>query len=133
MKWFGRDPVWYTNLFAAAVMGLSTFLLPLTKDQQGGLNAVALALAGAIIAWRVSDGQLALVVNLFKALVALGLAFGLHLTQEQQLVLMTLVTAVGSGFIRTQVGAPAPQPVSTARLVAPVSAPAATRGQVRLS
>lgn len=122
-----RDPVWYTNLVAALVMLFSTFFIPLTIDQQGGVNAVALALAGIWSAWKVSDGQLALVVGLFKALIAVGISFGLHLTDVQQLVIMTVVTAVGSGFVRTQVGAPVPPPASTANPVTPVGGPPLTR------
>lgn len=112
MKWFGRDPVWYTNLFAVLVMAGASFGLDLTADQQGGLNAVALAIAGVILAFQLrSEGQLALVVQLVKALVALGLSFGLHLSPDQQFVLVALVTAIGSGFLRTQVVAPKPQEI----------------------
>lgn len=112
MKWFGRDPVWYTNLFAVVVMALGAFGLHLTSEQQGGLNAAMLALAGVIIAVQLrSDGQLAMAVQLVKALIALGLAFGLHLTDMQQFVLVSLVTAVGSGFLRTQVTAPVPKTI----------------------
>lgn len=106
MKWFGRDPVWFTNLFAAVVMGVSTFLLPLSIDQQGTLNAVAITAAGAYTAWRVGDGQLSLVVNIFKAVISLAISFGLNFTTEQQMVVMAIVVAVGSGFVRTQVTAP---------------------------
>lgn len=110
MKWFGRDPVWYTNLFAVLVMAVGSFGLHLTADQQGALNALALALAGVIIAVQLrSEGQLAMAVQLMKALVALGLAFGLHLSPDQQFVLVSIVTAVGSGFLRTQVIAPVPK------------------------
>jgi hypothetical protein len=115
-----RDPVFYTNLVAALVMFTSSFVINLTADQQGVLNAVALAIAGLATAWRVSDGQLSLVVNLFKALIALGLAFGLHLSPEQQAVIIVMVQAIGVGFIRTQVGAPVPPPASTASPVTPV-------------
>lgn len=109
MKWFGRDPVWYTNLFAVLVMAVASFGLHLTADQQGALNAAALAVAAIIIAVRLrSEGQLAVAVQLMKALIALGLSFGLHLSPDQQFVLVSLITAVGSGFIRTQVKAPEP-------------------------
>jgi hypothetical protein len=115
-----RDPVFYTNLVAALVMFISGFLVNLTADQQAVLNGVALAIAGLATAWRVSDGQLALVVNLFKALIALGLGFGLHLTPEQQATIIILVQAVGVAFVRTQVGALVPPPASTAQPVLPV-------------
>jgi hypothetical protein len=52
-----RDPVFYTNLVAAIVMFVSGFLVNLTADQQGVLNAVALAVAGIVSAWKVSDGS----------------------------------------------------------------------------
>jgi len=118
MKWFGRDPVWYTNLFAVVVMGVASFGFHLTADQQGTLNAVALAVAGVIIAVQIrSDNGLAMAVQLMKALLALGLSFGLHLTPDQQFVLVSLVTAVGSGFLRTQVVAPVPKTVDS-RVVA---------------
>jgi hypothetical protein len=110
MKWFGRDPVWYTNLFAVLVSAVAAFGLNLTDDQQGALNAVAVGLAGVIIAIKLrSEGQLAVVVHLVQAVIALGLAFGLHLSPEQQLVAVALVQAVGSGFLRTQVTAPVPK------------------------
>jgi hypothetical protein len=115
MKWFGRDPVWYTNLFAVLVMAVASFGFHLTADQQGTLNAVALAVAGVIIAVQLrSEGQLAMAVQLVKALIALGLSFGLHLSPDQQFVLVSLVTAVGSGFLRTQVTAPVPKTVDGA-------------------
>lgn len=112
MKWFGRDPVWYTNLIAVGVSALAVFGLNLTVDQQGGLNAVAVGVAGVIIAFQLrSEGQLAVVVHLVQAVIALALSFGLHLSPEQQLVLVALVQAVGSGFLRTQVTAPVPKTI----------------------
>ena len=109
-----RDPVFYTNLVAAIVMFVSTFLIPLSDEQQGTVNALALAAAGAWSAWKVSDGQLPLIVGLFKAGIAVAISFGLHLTDVQQLAIMTIVASIGAGFVRTQVGAPVPPPASTA-------------------
>jgi hypothetical protein len=116
-----RDPVVYTNLVAAFVMLVSTFFFPLTPDQQGVVNALAVAIAGAWGAWKVSDGQLALLMGLFKAALAVALAFGLHLSDVQQLTLMTIVAALGAAFVRTQVGSPVMPPPSTAQPVADVS------------
>lgn len=116
MKWFGRDPVWYTNLFAVLVMAVTSFGLHLTIGQQGALNALALAVAGIVIAVQLrSESQLAMAVQLMKALVALGLSFGLHLSPDQQFVLVSLVTALGSGFLRTQVVATVPPEVAVRR------------------
>jgi hypothetical protein len=110
MKIFGRDPQWLLSLFAAVVIGISTFLLPLTDAQQSVLNGVAVALVGVIVGFSTHDGQLALIVGLFKALISLGLGFGLKLSPEQQAAIMTLVMAVGSGFLRTQLAAKVPPP-----------------------
>jgi hypothetical protein len=115
-----RDPVVYTNLVAAVVVLVSTFVLPLTADQQGVLNALALAVAGLVSGWRVSDGQLALGMALFKSIIAVAVSFGLHWSPEQQLIVIAVVQAIGVAFVRTQVGAPVPPPASTAQLTAVV-------------
>lgn len=106
---FARDPVVWTNLFAALVMLVSVFGLDLSPERQGLLNAAALAVAGLISGWKVAtDGGLALVMGLFKSLIALAVAFGLHWSDQQQLVVMALVAAVGAAFVRTQVSAGVP-------------------------
>jgi hypothetical protein len=110
---FARDPVVWTNLVAALVMAASVFGLDLDTETQGAVNAVAVAVAGLITGWKVAvDGGVALVMGLFKALIALSIAFGLHWTDQQQLVVMTLITALGAAFVRTQVspGEPALPP-----------------------
>lgn len=124
-----RDPVFLAQLVAAVIMAISTFAFPLTVDQQGVLNALAVSIAGIVASWRVSDGQLALLVGLFKAVIAVGLAFGLHLTPEQQLVLITLVQLGGAMFVRTQVGSELPPPPSTATPTVPVTQEAVLREQ----
>lgn len=107
MKLWGRDPQWWTGLAAAIIIGISTFIWPLTADQQGVLNAVVLAVMALIVAIAARSGtSLALVVNLFKALIAVSISFGLHLPPEAQAAIMTLVIAIGSGFLRTQITAP---------------------------
>lgn len=99
-----REPVIWTNLVAVLVMLAATLDGRLTPDRQGLLNAVALAVAGLISGWKVAvDGGVALVAGLFKAALALGVSFGLHLTDQQQFLIMALVTALGAAFVRTQV------------------------------
>jgi hypothetical protein len=101
-KLWGREPAVWLALIAAIVMGGSTFLWHLSADRQGVINAVAVAVFGIITAASVHQGMLAAVVGGFKAVIALAIAFGLHLTGEQQLVIMTIVTAIGATFVRTQ-------------------------------
>lgn len=106
-----RDPLLLLNLLGSVVMVVSAFLFPLSIEQQGVINAAALAVVGLLAALRTSDGQLPALMGLFKALLALGLAFGLRLAPEQQAVLMTFLAAASALWVRPQVspvGAPAP-------------------------
>lgn len=102
MKLFGREPAVWLALIAAIVMGVSTFIWNLTPDQQGTINALAVAVFGVATAVSVHQGALAAVTAGFKTLIALGISFGLKLTADQQLVVMTIVTAAGAFFVRTQ-------------------------------
>lgn len=115
-----RDPAIYTALVAALVMAVSTFIWNLTPEMQGSINGLAVIVAGAWASWKVSDGQLPLLLGILKGILAVGLAFGLHLDDGKQLVIMTLAAAIGAMFVRTQVGAPVPPPASTAQPVLPV-------------
>lgn len=95
------------GLISAGVQMVSAFVFPLTVDQQGVLNACAVAIAGVITAVMVRSDQLApALLGAVQAIIALGLAFGLQLAPEQQSVLMTFAAAVVAMFIRTQVTAP---------------------------
>lgn len=108
MFWLKRDPAFWLNGFAITVMWLSTWFLHLSDDQQSVLNAVAAAMAGLIIAFSTHDGQVAAIAGLTKAVISLGLGFGLHLGVAQQTTLLSLVMFISTMFIRTQVTAPAP-------------------------
>lgn len=115
-----RDPAVYTALVAALVMLVSTFIWNLTPQSQGAINGLAVLLAGAWASWKVSDGQLPLLLGILKGILAVGISFGLHLDDGKQLVIMTVAAALGAMFVRTQVGAPVPPPASTAQPVLPV-------------
>lgn len=118
-----RDPVIYSNLVAALVMFVSTFVFNLSPEVQGSVNALAVFLAGAVGAAKTADGQLALAIGALKGLLAIGIGFGLHISDGQQLVIMTLAVALGAAFVRTQV-APATAPPlavsTTVRVADPV-------------
>jgi hypothetical protein len=103
----GRDVAWWVALVAAVVQGVSAFFFPLSTDEQGVINAVAVAIAGLLTAIAVkSDNLLPLIVGLGKAVLALGVSFGLGWTPSQQSTLMVIVTLVAAAFVRTQVTAP---------------------------
>lgn len=127
-KIFGREPAMVLAFFGSVVMVFSTFVFPLTPDQQGALNAVAMAVVGILTAWMVAvDGGLALVVGLAKAVIALAISFGLQWTPEVQVIVMTFVTVTAQLFVRTQVVAPVTVEGDT------VPNPAGTSGSKRKS
>lgn len=105
---FGREPAIILALIASSIMLFTQFLYPLTADQQGALNAVAMGLVGIFSYWMIAeDGGLALIVGLSKAVLALGLSFGLDLTADQQAVAMSFVTILAQTVIvRPNVVAP---------------------------
>ena len=107
MRLFGREPAVVLGLVAALVQLLSATLFDWTVDQQGVINAVAVALAGFLTAWAVSaEAGFAALAGLVKAVIALALAFGLALSPDLQSSLMVVVSAIGAFWVRTQVVAP---------------------------
>lgn len=106
MTVFKREPAFWLNGFAVTISWLSTWLLHLSVEQQAVLNAVAVALMGLIIAFMTGDGQVAGIAGLIKAVIALGIGFGLHLSDAQQSTFMSFVIFISTMFIRTQVTAP---------------------------
>lgn len=99
-----RDPALWLGLIAALVSIVSSFVFPLSVDQQAVLNAVAVALAGLATAFFVRrDGQAAAIVGLAQAVIACGLGFGLDVSPEGQAAIMALVSTAAAMFVRTQV------------------------------
>jgi hypothetical protein len=115
MRIFGREPALWAALLASVVQMVSAFVFPLSVEQQGVLNALTVAVLGAVTAFAVSSerGVPALLAAL-KAALAVGLAFGMHLSPEVQATVMTFAAAVAAMFIRTQVTAPVPAELSRA-------------------
>lgn len=121
MKIFGREPALILGLFAAAVQLFSAIVLPLSTEQQGVLNAVAVAVIGFATAAAVSTEKAApAVLGVVQAVLACALAFGLDIPPETQGAVMAFVTALASAWVRTQVVAPEPP--------APAATWARTRG-----
>lgn len=102
-----RDPALYLFLVATAVKLFSAFILHVSDDQQAVINAVAVAVAAAIVATVVKhDGQVAAILGVAQALIALAVGFGLHLSAENQALIMSMLGALAAAFVRTQVVAP---------------------------
>jgi hypothetical protein len=101
-----RDPALYLTLFATAVRFIAAFWLNFTDGQQAVLNAAATAIAGLIVAlWVKRDGQVAAILGVAQALLALAVGFGLNVDAEHQAVIMSVIGAALAAFTRTQVTA----------------------------
>lgn len=111
MRVFGRDPALWLAAVGVAVKLVGAFWIDLSADQQAGLNAVAAAVIGLAVASMVKDGQVAAILGLAQALVAIALGFGLHLSAETQAVIMSFVGVVANAYVRTQVIPPVPMEV----------------------
>ena len=105
-KIFGREPVLWLALVAVIVKFVSAFWIHVSPDQQTGINAVAAAVLGLLIALSTHDGVSAAILGFVQAIVALGVGLGLHLNADNQALVMSLATAVLAMFTRTQVTAP---------------------------
>jgi hypothetical protein len=107
---FGREPALWLALLSSLIMITSAFFLTLTVEQQGVLNAVSVALFGLLTAFSVEkDGIQAAVLGFLKAVLAVGIAFGLHWAPDKQAIVMTLAAGIVAMFVRTQVTAPVPE------------------------
>jgi hypothetical protein len=104
---FGREPVKWLGLIAAAIQLFSSVFIPLSVDQQGALNAVAAALLGLIAAFMVSaDKGVPLIAGLMQAVMACALTFNLDLSPTFQGAVMAFVSSLVAMYVRTQVTAP---------------------------
>ncbi|MFC8447692.1 hypothetical protein [Kitasatospora sp. NPDC057223] len=105
-KILGREPALWLTLVAVLVKAATAFGLDLTVDQQAGVNALAAAVVGLIVAILVHDGAVAAVLGLAQAALALSLGFGAHLGADQQVSIMAVVAIAVGMYTRTQVTAP---------------------------
>lgn len=109
MKLLGREPMQWIGLLSAAVALFSAVVLPVSVEAQGAIIAVATAVFGFVGALVVSGEKAApLVAGLVQSVLALALAFGLHLTPTVQGSIMAFVAAGVAWYLRTQVLAPTP-------------------------
>lgn len=110
MRIFGRDPVLIMAFISSAIAVLSSLLLHLSDTQQGVLNAAVVALFGFIAGGMLArDKAVPAIVGLIKAVIAVAIAFGLHMTPEVQGLVLTLVAAGAALLIRPQVTAAVPE------------------------
>lgn len=99
-----REPALYLTLFATVVRLAAAFIFDLSDGQQAVLNAAATAIASLVVAlWVRRDGQVAAILGIAQALLALAIGFGLDVSAENQAVIMSFVGAIVAAFVRTQV------------------------------
>jgi len=105
---FGREPAYWLALASGLIAFVSASVASLSTDQQGVLNAAVAAVFGVITAgFLAGEKSVAAIVGLFKALIAVGLAFGLALSPEVQSSAMVVVELVLTGvLVRPNVAAP---------------------------
>lgn len=104
-----REPAQLLALAAAVFQLLSATVLHLSVNQQGVLNALAVAVAGLVTASLVSEEKAApAVAGVVQSVLACALAFGVHLSPSLQSSVMAFTAAGVAFFIRTQVLVAAP-------------------------
>lgn len=119
---FKRDPALILTALATAVRLASAFWLDWTIGQQALVNAFLAAAAGLVVAFVVRhDGQVAAIVGVITAMIALAVGFGLRMSPENQALIMSVVGAFAAAFTRTQVGAAVPPTTNMNAVPAPVA------------
>lgn len=109
MRIFGREPVAILAFIAIALKLSAAYGWDVSDDKQAAIMAVlscAVAVANAFILK--SGAAFAAIVNLAQAGIALFLAFGLHMTAEQQALWMLAIEGGVAFFVRREVTAPVP-------------------------
>lgn len=103
----GREPALWSAALRAAIIAVSTFLFPLTTDQQGALNALVAVLLGLVVAWQVAaEKAVPFILGLLEAGLAVAVAFGWNMPPDRQAVVMTLAAAIVAVVTRDRVVAP---------------------------
>lgn len=91
---FGREPAAYIAIVQAVVAFVAMFVFSFTTEQGALIVAVANAVLGLILAFRVRPIAPAAFTAVVQAALALLVGFGLNLTTDQQGVLLTLTSLV---------------------------------------
>lgn len=105
---FGREPSVILGFVSAALQMLTAFVLPLTSDQTGAINAIAAAAIGVwtAVVTRAADGGSSIhsaVLGFAQAAITVALVFGLALSDEQTAAIMAFVAMAASMFVRQNV------------------------------
>lgn len=103
----GREVALWAAVVKALVAAFSLFVVELTVDQQGALNAVVACVLGIVVAMQVkAEKALPFLVGLVEAGIYLAASFGWNVTPDKQTALLTVVGAVVAVLTRDRVVAP---------------------------
>jgi hypothetical protein len=101
---FNREPVALVQGLLVPVALLVILLFKLPETTVGVLNALIMAIGGAVAALGVSvDSFLPLIGGLAKAVIAVMLAFGLHISDQWQATVLGVLSVVVAYITRPQV------------------------------
>jgi hypothetical protein len=109
MKLFGREPVAILAFIAVTLKLSSAYGWDVSAERQAAVMAVLSCIVAVAEAFVLKTGAaFAAIVNLGHAAIALFLAFGLHMTAEQQALWMVAIEGAVAFFVRREVTAPVP-------------------------
>lgn len=113
-KIFGREPAAVVGVVEAGLALLLSFgLFQLDQERVAVIVAAVSALLGLVAAWATKDTLLTALVGFAKAVLVLGAAYGLSLTDAQTGSLIATITIVGGFYLRSKTSS-LNTPVSTA-------------------
>ncbi|MFB6811256.1 hypothetical protein [Streptomyces sp. NPDC056387] len=107
MRIFGREPVYILAFIATTLKLAAAYGLDVSDAQQGAIMAVLSLIVALVTAIVLRNGAAAAaIVNLAQGALALFLAFGLHISAEQQALWMTGIETAVALLLRREVTAP---------------------------
>lgn len=105
VNWFGRDPAAVVAAVVAALLALLA-LAPLSQPLTGALDGVVIAAGGVTVAIVAhADGQIAAILGLIRAGIAVAVVLNWHVTEAQITLVLAAAEAIAALFIRTQMSA----------------------------
>lgn len=106
VQWLYRESAALLAVLAVLVQLVTSLGFNLSADQQGVINAVAVAVAGVVASYMVAKDRLVPSISAaFVAMLNLGVAFGLHLAPNSVALFGMLATSVMAVIVRQHVTA----------------------------
>lgn len=107
MRVLGREPVAILAFIAVALKLSSAYGWDVSAERQAAIMVLLSCVVAVAEAFILKTGAaFAAIVNLGHAGIAIFLAFGLHMTAEQQALWMLAIEGVVAFFVRREVTAP---------------------------